>query len=607
MTRLYEFVYRLKDRVSGTLAKINAAQEKVRGGFRKTGETGDNAFNRMSSGALRFRSILGSLRGIVAGLGITFGAVFAVQAVKGIINLGAEAEQTKIAFETMLGSVERGNKLFSDIQNLASATPLTSRALQQNAQTLLGFNAVAEDKVIPTLQMLGDIARGDQNRLQQLTLAFSQMRSAGRLMGQDLLQMINAGFNPLREISAMTGRSIGQLKKDMESGAISADMVTRAFERATQEGGMFFNMMQKQSQTTSGRISTFVDKFQLRMMKVGEVLNKHVVNPIVEFGIEFIDKVSVLKPAIMGLLNAFQPLIGAFRQFSGQGSAAETMITFLHNAIVTITPAVQMFANIMASIVTWVGKNIELVKTLGVAILGGVAAFKLLTTVIGIAKAAMLVLNAVMAANPIGLVITLIGALVGAFIYLWNTSEKFRGFLTGLWESVKTIFKGIWEAGKQYLGGLGDLLVGIFTLDMDRIKKGLSGVFNAQMAAYKTGAKAGESYKKGFEKGVENFRAGKKQTSLFDQVSAAGVTGAAGAGGGGGAAGAGGTPEAVQDGIDNISGGGRRPQNITINLGKLQDEINIHTTTVGESAAEMERMITEALLRVLNSANYAAD
>ena len=79
-----------------------------------------------------------------------------------------------------------------------------------------------------------------KNKLSSLTLAFSQVQSTGRLMGQDLLQMIGQGFNPLQIISEKTGRSMADLKKDMENGAISADMVTEAFKIATSEGGRFF-------------------------------------------------------------------------------------------------------------------------------------------------------------------------------------------------------------------------------------------------------------------------------------------------------------------------------------------------------------------------------
>ena len=84
------------------------------------------------------------------------------------------------------------------------------------------------------------------------------MTASGRLMGQDLLQMINAGFNPLSEISRKTGKSIGVLKEEMEKGKISAEMVTQAFYSATQAGGQFHGMTEKMGQTAAGKWSTLL-------------------------------------------------------------------------------------------------------------------------------------------------------------------------------------------------------------------------------------------------------------------------------------------------------------------------------------------------------------
>ena len=76
------------------------------------------------------------------------------------------------------------------------------------------------EKVVPTLKMLGDIAGADQNKLNGLALVFGQIQSTGRLMGQDLLQLINQGFNPLTEISKQTGMSVADLKKAMAANGI---------------------------------------------------------------------------------------------------------------------------------------------------------------------------------------------------------------------------------------------------------------------------------------------------------------------------------------------------------------------------------------------------
>ena len=111
---------------------------------------------------------------------------------------------------------------------------------------MLGFNIEVE-KVPRYLQAIGDVSMGDTQRFNSLTLAFSQMSAAGKLMGQDLNQMINAGFNPLQIMADKTGKSIAALKDEMSKGAISAEMVQQAFIDATSASGKFYNMSENAS------------------------------------------------------------------------------------------------------------------------------------------------------------------------------------------------------------------------------------------------------------------------------------------------------------------------------------------------------------------------
>lgn len=185
------------------------------------------------------------------------GGIFAVSQVtefaKQIISVRGEIESLQISFETLAGK-DKGSALFEEIRQFAVATPMMMKDLAQGAQTMLAFNIEAE-KVMPILRALGDISMGDAQKFNSLTLAFSQMSATGKLMGQDLLQMINAGFNPLSVISEKTGKSIGELKEEMEKGKISVEMVTDAFMSATAAGGKFHGMLEKQSHGINGAIS----------------------------------------------------------------------------------------------------------------------------------------------------------------------------------------------------------------------------------------------------------------------------------------------------------------------------------------------------------------
>jgi len=178
----------------------------------------------------------------------------------GIASLksAGQFQMYQASFETMLGSAEKAKATIADMQKMAAATPFELGDLAQAGKVLLQYG-VSADTLMSRISMLGDIAQGDANKLGSLTLAFGQMSSTGKLMGQDLLQMINAGFNPLKVISDKTGESMASLKDRMSKGKLGVDEVTNAFISATSAGGQFFGGMEKASKTLPGLISTLHD------------------------------------------------------------------------------------------------------------------------------------------------------------------------------------------------------------------------------------------------------------------------------------------------------------------------------------------------------------
>lgn len=218
------------------------------------------------STAMGLDSTLKGVRNTVAGL---FAADKIADFGRQVVNVRKEMQSLKTSFDTLLGSTEKSDKMFGELKQLAATTPLMLKDLASGAQTMLGFNIEAE-KIIPTLKAIGDISMGDAERFKSLTLAYSQMSATGKLMGQDLLQMINAGFNPLTEISRKTGKSIALLKDEMSKGAISADMVTDAFMAATSEGGKFNGMLEKQGKTLAGSLNQLQGAIDDMFNSIGE-------------------------------------------------------------------------------------------------------------------------------------------------------------------------------------------------------------------------------------------------------------------------------------------------------------------------------------------------
>lgn len=183
--------------------------------------------------------------------GIGFGVAGLKEFGSELINTRGDMQLLETSFGVLLGQGAKANAMLAEIKQYNIESPLSLNGISQAAQLLLGFNVDAE-KVMPTLRQLGDISMGSTERFQSLALAFAQMSAAGKLMGQDLLQMINAGFNPLQEISKNTGKSLIELRKEMENGSISSEMVAQAFASATSEGGKFYGMTEKQAQGIKG-------------------------------------------------------------------------------------------------------------------------------------------------------------------------------------------------------------------------------------------------------------------------------------------------------------------------------------------------------------------
>ena len=212
------------------------------------------------------KASLSGLKKWIGGLALGAGLV-------SLAKTGIEAAMTMegltAQFTVMTGSAEKAEGVISEIADFAAKTPFDKLGLSNAAKTLMAFGMEA-DKVVPTLKMLGDVAGSDQNKLNSLALVFGQIQSAGKLTGGDLLQLINQGFNPLNTLAKISGKSMSELKDAMSEGRISADMVTRAFQAATSEGGLFFGNLEAQSQTLQGRISTLKDNFVTALQNMAE-------------------------------------------------------------------------------------------------------------------------------------------------------------------------------------------------------------------------------------------------------------------------------------------------------------------------------------------------
>lgn len=177
-----------------------------------------------------------------------------------LVGAGLEFEKQQTNLLTSLnGNAEAAERLSESITRYGSATPYDRTSLLEAQKTMMSFGLSA-DFAFERLQNIGDIALGDKEKMKSLALAFSQATASGKLMGQDLMQMINAGFNPLEVISRKTGESIAQLKDRMSAGGISAKELSEAFQAANQEGERFYKGAERAGATTAGRLEKKKEK-----------------------------------------------------------------------------------------------------------------------------------------------------------------------------------------------------------------------------------------------------------------------------------------------------------------------------------------------------------
>lgn len=238
-------------------------------------------------------AILGSA---VAGVTTAMGAGVAAG-----IKYNAAIEQYKTSFEVMTGSAEKAADVIERLKKVGAETPFELNDLADVTQLLMNYGFTADD-AMDKMMILGDISQGSAEKMNRIAMAYGQMSSAGKVSLEDVKQMIEAGFNPLQEISESTGESMESLYKRISKGTISVDEITASMQRATSEGGKYFQSMEKQSQTINGMISTLKDN---AMQLIGDV-----VKPITE---------SFAKELLPGAIQTIEQLTIAFKEHGVEG------------------------------------------------------------------------------------------------------------------------------------------------------------------------------------------------------------------------------------------------------------------------------------------------
>lgn len=387
--------------------------------------------------------------------------------VKNSIDYNAQMQDYTSNFSTLLGSVEEAEKKVAELKQYAVRTPFAMSDLASATQTMLTFGMSSEETTLH-LRRLGDISLGDAQKLQSLTLAFAQVSSSGKLMGQDLLQMINAGFNPLQVLAEKTGVSMGDLKAVMsgdqtsedfqfrlaaarreieelgvnasesaiilaqigDDGAISADMVAAAMRMATSEGGRFFNALTNASTNFNAQWSTLMDGLSSLSGAIFSDLFDSLSTTAMPKVNEWVSQLNDAyeKDGMKGLAGAAGGIFDEIGQMAL--NVGDMMLTGLLNGLTGSAETTAQIKAVLTELYSAAGDSLAAMKETGLAALQWVRDNG---TPLGKAAAAAGAGFLLMAAagNPMATALTAIAAAIALLTTDWTTFEvKYPGLVT---------------------------------------------------------------------------------------------------------------------------------------------------------------------------------
>ncbi len=551
------------------MAQLDAIKHKAGG----VGESIKKAFAPSTLGA--------SLMAIPGMQLLTNPYTMVASGVGAIAKIGAEVEMAEAAFTNLVGSEREAKSVLDELSKFSDKSPFDPLQLTASAQQMVTAG-LETAKVTDYIKRLGDISGGSKQKFDSLSLVMGQVLNAGRLNGQDLIQFLNAGFNPLKELQKMhPEHSYKQLQEAMSKGAISADMVASAIKHATDEGGQFHGMLEASANTLGGRWTSALKSLKKMAVELFKQLR-----PILSKGLELFSKsIPYVSKALSGLLSTFTAGVNFVKRWWMELALAGSIIGIVTLAINAKTIAITAYAGVMGAV--------SLATQAWTAM--------------------QWLLNLALTANPIGLVIVGVAALTAGIVYLWHKFAGFRAFLITAWDSFKqlgSIIKDyVVDRIHEMLEGLGKvgralqlLLKGEFSEAWTTFQEGVGGVMGKQ-----SGIKAAQETKTLINGAAGSYQHNLKIEQTKDlkkelpkhPIASPELKGSADLGkldlsGEGKGKGKGKGHKTAE----SIATGGARPTTINISIGKLIERLEV-TMMDQTDTGDLERAVLQALNRSL--------
>lgn len=291
-------------------------------------ETAGKVEKRASSMGKTLRNAFLGVSAVVGAAGVAVGGAS--------LKMATDFEQAEIAFSTMLGSADKAQTLLGEIADFAASTPFELTEIQSSSKSLLAFGLSAE-QIIPSLRSIGDIAAGVGVPIQELAVIYGKARTAGTLYAEDINQLTERGVPIIAQFAKQFNVAEADIKKLTSEGKIGFEDLQEAFQSLSGEGGTFFNLMEKQSESLGGQFSNLQDGLGQLGVKIGTALL-----PAAKVLVGFVN--SRVIPAfersfyiVEGFINLLvnNDLSGSFLQALGQAEDSDfvTRIYNMRNAV----------------------------------------------------------------------------------------------------------------------------------------------------------------------------------------------------------------------------------------------------------------------------------
>lgn len=321
---------------SNFIRKLHECENGVKNASKQIEQSGlgiEDLFNRMTKAAAAF------------GAGFT-----AKELISNIAKVRGEFQQLEIAFRTMLGSEDKANTLMQQLVKTAATTPFDLQGVANGAKQLLAYGENVEN-VNDDLIRLGNIAAGLSQPLGDIVYLYGTTMTQGRLYTQDLNQFTGRGIPMIRELAKVFGVAEGEVKSLVEAGKVGFPEVQKVIQNLTNEGGMFYNLMQEQSKTITGQISNIEDAISTMFNEIGKA-NEGIINDAlsgVSYLVENYEKVGRILIEIVGTYGAYRTALmvtNALQALQASGITALTAKEAAHYGWLVLTKKAQDALNL---------------------------------------------------------------------------------------------------------------------------------------------------------------------------------------------------------------------------------------------------------------------